>query len=212
MLPRQSLVGTFAGIMNIALCSFFCVALFIRLIIMVVKKDPPMPKVCWRRMTSGIFSAISVHAGAFGLPVVVLSKLRDYTPNMKKRSFISGITMFICWIANLFAGIVMHGDFCEPVILDSFDYHDPLMEIVRSSFFFLKTCAYPGIGQTMMDMWAEIFYNKGSDDALPRQKVVLVIFPNIVPLSCRSSCQRPDRPSWSPARSVAASSTSSSQR
>jgi amino acid permease len=183
-LPRQSLVGTFAGIMNIALCSFFCVALFIKLIIMVVKKDP-MPKVCWGRLTYGIFSAISVHAGAFGLPVVVLSKLRDYTPNMKKRSFISGVTMFVCWIANIFAGIVgyiMYGDFCEPVILDSFDYHDPLMEIVRSSFFFVKTCAYPGIGQTMMDMWAEILYNKGADDAGPKQKVVLVIFTNIVPL------------------------------
>jgi amino acid permease len=184
-LPRQSLVGTFAGIMNIALCSFFCVALFIKMIIMVAAKDPPMPKLCWGRMTYGLFSAISVHAGAFGLPVVVLSKLRDYTPNMKERSFISGLTMFICWIANIFAGIVgyvMYGDHCEAVILDSFNYHDPLMEIVRSSFFFVKTCAYPGIGQTMMDMWADILFGKGADDTGPRQKAVLVLFTNIIPL------------------------------
>jgi amino acid permease len=183
-IPKTMVVMTFAGVVNVSLTIFYLVTLIIKTV-MLVLQNQYKPQITLMTMNIGFFSEISLLAGATGLPVMVLSKLKNYSKQVHKRSFVSFMSIFIAFLATLMSGILgymMFGDGVEGVVLDSFDSSDLLMEAVRTSFFVVATCAYPGVALALMDYWSSLLFKKTADKIDCKQKSLVLFCTNLIPL------------------------------
>jgi amino acid permease len=183
-IPKTMVVMTFAGVVNVSLTVFYLVALIIKTITLVLQHQYN-PQISLMTIDVGFFSEVSLLAGATGLPAIVLSKLKNYSKQVHKRSFVSFMSIFIAFLATLMSGMLgymMFGDGVEGVVLDSFSTSDLLMEAVRTSFFVVATCAYPGVALALMDYWSNLLFKKTAEKIDCKQKSLVIFCTNVIPL------------------------------
>lgn len=164
---------------------FFVVSLIIQVSIMFAR-DQPRPSYTFATFNFGVFTALSVHALSFALPVVVLPIVRPYNTNAQKRTVISLASIGACLavvVTTAIFGYLRFGDAVEGVVLDSFEQGDILMQIVRSAFCIVVTAAYPCVGQSVMSSWADLIFKDADQGRLPvGRRCVVLLCTNVPPL------------------------------
>jgi amino acid permease len=140
--------------------------------------DAPHAAITLGHFDFGVFSAISIYALAFALPVVVLPIVRPYNHLPHKRAMISLISITLCFAAVAATGVfgyLLFGDEAEGIVLDNFAQGDVLMQVVKGGFFLVVTFAYPCVGQSVVALWSQLFFKTGDPARLsaPKRAVTL---------------------------------------
>jgi amino acid permease len=183
--PTRNVVLAFAGVVNLTLCVFYLVAVIIKWIINISRHVSTSAQItlatadplgwCW---------GMSIYAGTFALPGLVLPKVKTFSRDLHQRCSAGFWALIIALVANTASGLVgylMFGDHVKAVVLDSFDSHDGLLEAIKSSFFVVVTCAYPGIAQAVTDFWSGLMFHLTYDKLTPRQRALILFIGNIGP-------------------------------
>jgi amino acid permease len=184
-LPRQIGFLSLLSTTTFGLILFFVISLIIQVSIMFTT-DQQWPTYTYATFDSSVFSALSVHALSFALPVVVLPLMRPYNTNAHKQNIVSIASIGTCLtvvVATAIFGYLRFGDAVEAVVLDSFEQGDVLMEIVRSAFCVVVTGAYVCVGQSVMASWAELIFRDANQGMLPTgRRLVVLLCANAPPL------------------------------
>jgi amino acid permease len=191
ILPRSiAFLSPFSFITVISICLFF-VAIIIK---GCMKLPNPAVEPVIAKGGMGVFSAISIYALAFALPIVVLPIVEPYNPDVRKRGVVSAWTCVLCFIlvaVPAVIGYLMFGDKTADSILDNFANDDVLMIIVRIGFFFVVSFSYPCLGQSCLASWSMVFYKVNQHAELPTNKrAVVLLLTNAIPIIL--ACFLPD--------------------
>lgn len=190
ILPRSiAFLSPFSFATVICICFFF--------VAMIIKGALNLPSGAETVIATGgmgIFSAISIYALAFALPIVVLPIVQPYNPDIHKRGVVSAWTCILCFIlvaVPAVLGYLMFGDKTEDSILDNFANDDVLMIIVRIGFFLVVSFSYPCLGQSCLSSWSMVFYHVNQHSELPSKKrAVVLACTNVIPVVL--ACFLPD--------------------
>jgi hypothetical protein len=130
---------------------------------------------------------MSIYAGTFALPGLVLPKVKNFSRDLGQRCWAGFWALVIALVANTASGLVgylMFGDTVDSVVLDSFNKggkKDALLEVIRSSFFVVVTCAYPGIAQAVTDFWSGLIFHLTYDKLSGARRAFILVIGNIGP-------------------------------
>ena len=130
-----------------------CLVVFV--IVMIVKgciylpKNGIEPSVERYQFGLNLFNALAIYAMIFALPSIVLPLVKPFNPSLRKRYFLIGGAFMLCFsiilIPSVF-GYLMFGRGAETIILNSFDSHDIVIQVVRVFFFFVVNASFPVVG------------------------------------------------------------------
>jgi amino acid permease len=170
--------------------TFGCICLFVISLIvkvsMLYTNGKERPEITIADVDIGVFSAISIYAFAFALPVVVLPIVRSYNGRPRKRAMVSFMSIFLCFLTVGLAGIfgyLLFGNETEGVVLDSFEQDDIFMQVVKGGFFLVVTFAYPCIGQSVMGLFSQLFFKEADPTKLiTTRRIVLLGSSAAIPL------------------------------
>lgn len=109
----------------------------------------------------GFFSSLSVYTITFSLPTSVIPVFYGYTEDVKKRIFMSWLSLLVCFLLTVTPGILgyfMFGDETVANILNNFDDNDIPVMLIRIFFFCVVTMSYPLIQLSVQCAWADLIF------------------------------------------------------
>lgn len=166
---------------------FFCIAMLYKMSDFIIKNEHKINKTCTlAKVDITLFASLSIYSLTFSFPSVILTVIRSYVNDFKKRANASLIALIICVFFVVLPGLtgyLIFGDATDPNILKNFEADDVLIIICRAAFFIIVTCAYPMVTQTSQSMWSSLIFSDDSPSTLPTKKRVLILFlTNSIPL------------------------------
>lgn len=182
--PRSiAFLSYFSFATVICICIFF-VAMIVKACIILPKEGPKEVVIASAGM--GLFSAISIYALSFALPIVVLPIIQPYNKNLAKRGVVSMWTCILCFIlvaVPAVLGYVMLGSECKDNILNSFPDSDILILIVRIGFFLVVSFSYPCLGQSILSSWSQVLFGENQHaELILWKRAIVILCTNIIPI------------------------------
>lgn len=133
---------------------------------------------------SGLFTAFSVHALTFSLPIVMGPVIAPYNPNRRKRKIVLGAVYLVSWILVAIPGMMaylMKGVDTASDVLSSFAKDDVLIIIVQAAIFLNVTCSYPIVSTSLMGSLGELLWGQNLAELLTtKQRMILIPIVNAV--------------------------------
>lgn len=168
----------------------FCILFFLCSMIYkaayMIPRQNPRPNYSLGKMTFNVFNSLSIYGLSFALPAVSMPIIRVYNPLKRKRRIATLIAIVICLLLCMIPSIALYllfGDTTEGNVLKNFSDDDLLVTIVRAGFFFVVSCAYPAVAQSVLSAWGQIIFR--TDDVgkfSGWRRLVIVVMTNIIPL------------------------------
>lgn len=164
--------------------TFAIFSVFFFAIILVVKGFTDLapkgidPTVLTAKMNIHFFNAISVYSLMFALPAICLPLLRPVKPKLQYRYQIVGTSFFSCYLLVIVPGVIgylLFGDATKDIILENFDNHDIIIQIVRFGFFIVVTTSYPIIALTIQTQLSVIIFKVPDPASLSNKKRALIL-------------------------------------
>ena len=132
------------------------------------------------------FNAFSIYSTLFALPAVVLPQLEPFTPSLKARYRLLGVSFVLCYTIDIIPSVIgylMFGEDTNQILYSSFPHNDVLMQVVRGGFFFVVNAAYPIVGlMVMTDVSAMIFNQHNPRDLTWNRRILCLLIANILPV------------------------------
>lgn len=133
---------------------------------------------------SGLFTAFSVHALTFSLPIVMGPVIAPYNPDIRKRKIVLGAVYLVSWILVSIPGMMaylMKGDATASDVLSSFAKKDVLIIIVQAAIFLNVTCSYPIVSTSLIGSLGELLWGQNLAELLTlKQRTILIPIVNAV--------------------------------
>ena len=131
-----------------------------------------------------LFTAFSVHALTFSLPIVMMPVIAPYNPNKRKRRMVLGFVYIFSWIMVAIPGMMaylMKGDETQSDVLSSFDKKDVLIIIVQVAIFLNVTFGYPLVLTSMVGSLGELIWKQNLPELMTlKQRLILIPIVNAV--------------------------------
>ena len=183
-IPRDVRFLSYFGAVSVASIIFFDLSIFIKGCIQFA--DRGAAPVIVARVDINMFSALSIYALTFALPVVCLPCLALYRPETKARYKVSLWAMILCLVLVVWPGIfgyLQFGDDTKPNIMQNYSDGDKLMFVLRIAFFLVVSLAYPAICQTPMVCWGNLVFKDGLvKEMVWKKRVIVLILTHTIPL------------------------------
>lgn len=179
-IPRHLKILSYFSAATMFFFILYCAVMIYKLIDFLVDGDIH-PGFVIARIDTSIFSAISVYALAYSLPVVAISIFNEYSEDMKKRTMVTGVASsltFLILVIPSVIGYIIFGDKADGNILNSFPDDDIVMIIVRVGFFLIVSFSYPIIlAGAVTSSWGHALFkvSQASDLVGWRRAVVLIV-------------------------------------
>lgn len=174
--PRDVRFLSYVGTVSVVCIILFDFAIMIKAFIQFGKTGPA--EVIVARVDINMFSALSIYALTFALPVICLPALATYTTEIHARYRAALWAMILCLglvvIPGIF-GYLQFGANTKPNIMQNYSDGDGVMFVVRIAFFLIVSFAYPAISQAPMTSWGNLVFKDGVVKAMPWKKRAAVI-------------------------------------
>lgn len=184
-LPRKIGFLSYFSVASVFCIFFFCICVTYKGIEHIVKNGVN-PTISYGHMSMGLFSSISIYGLSFALSLVFIPAISLYRTDLKARRWTTFYAMLLCLllvgVPGLF-GYLQFGKDTEGNVLKSYDANDILMVVVKSGFFFVVSCAYPMVSQTVMSTWSFIIFKDTKQAGLPfLKRAVVQLITHAIPL------------------------------
>ena len=167
-------------------CIIFYLVVMVYEAIALIPKQVPRVSYSVAKMSFNVFNSLSIFGLSFALPAVSMPIIRVYNPLKRKRAIATLwaiiIAMLLCLIPSI-ALYMLFGETTEGNVLKNFSDTDTLITVVRAGFFFVVSCAYPAVCQSVLSAWGQIIFRTDDVGKLSGwRRAVIVILANIIPL------------------------------
>ena len=175
-ISRLSMLSTFCVL-------FYAIALLVKASLF-IHTDGFSPTAIGYQAGLDLFTAFSVHALTFSLPIVMMPVIAPYNPNKRKRRLVLGWVYMFSWVMVAIPGMMaylMKGADTASDVLSSFDKSDILIIIVQAAIFINVTLGYPLVLASMVGSLGELIWKQNLAELMTiKQRLILIPIVNAV--------------------------------